>query len=217
NAGAATPVTAYAYSVGGYPGMAAKPVISADGSWIGNTIPAPPPIGQTPWTSDIQASGHKLSGVSTVSSDQFAKKDGVVVINTDGTFVGPGVDVGLDHAVYCSYLATNQYGLDANQDPRGANRIDTGTLNCKTVNCTSFNAASFNPSSMSVTGIIKAGDHYEGGRFEGSGVWCPDYGIRCGSITVANAAGAGTKISCGSISVGTDKDGQSVDCVTLRI
>src|SRR4029450_6761643 len=101
----------------GYPGKAAKAVISADGDWVGNTIPAPPPIGQTPWTSDIQASGHKLSGVSTVSAAQFAKNAGVVVINTHANFVGPGVDVGLDHHVYGSYIATNQYGLDAQGRP----------------------------------------------------------------------------------------------------
>jgi hypothetical protein len=197
--GASTPLIAYALNVAAY-----GPVIDAAGNWVGKPIAASG--GQTPWTQNIDGAGFKLSGAGTISAAQFALNSGTVLINTSGHFVGLGVDVGQANHVYAGYVATNQH-------PGGANQIDTGTLNCSgTITCNTFSTNVFSPASIDTPGDVRAGGVHKGGRFEGAGVWCPGDGIRCGSLTVANASGAGQPISCGSISVGAE-----VNCVSLQI
>jgi hypothetical protein len=206
--GASTPVNAIGYNVGGYPGKPAKPVIDADGNWVGNTIPAPPPIGQSPWTTDIQASGHSLSGVETISSNHYARKDGTIVINVNGAFVGAGVAV-LANGIGCGGINTRGDG----SAPSAADTVDTGTVNCRgTVTCNTFVSNSFNPYSISTASDINAGGFFTGGQFKGSGVWCPDFGIRCGSLTASDSNNVGGAIACGNLAAV-----DWVNCMRLQI
>jgi hypothetical protein len=95
-----TPVNAVAYNVNGY-----GPVIDAAGNWKGKPISGGGGSGsQTPWTQDINAAGFNLLFATKVQFNQ-ALQGANVVINSNGAFVGYGIDVSLE-GISCGYLST---------------------------------------------------------------------------------------------------------------
>jgi hypothetical protein len=170
--GASTPVNAYAYSVNGY-----GPVIDSAGNWKGRPITSGTP--QTPWAQNINAAGFSLSGAGNIQGTQYyVNAVSNAVINQNGQFVGPGVDVG-SQGIACGYLTT-----------RGGS-IDTGTLNASAnVNVSGqvsanngYVGGSFQGSGVSTGGSCYAGGGYTGGAFGGAGVNVGSYGITCGYLT----------------------------------
>jgi hypothetical protein len=101
------------------------------------------------------------------------------VVDQNGVFRGPGVDVGVGNHVYASYIATNQYGA-------GVNQIDTGTINAS--------------ANVNVTGTVSAGGGYSGGMFRGSGVEVGPGGHVYAGYIATNQFGSGpNQIDTGTI------------------
>jgi hypothetical protein len=166
--GTSTAVTALAYAISGY-----GTVVDATGAWKGKPIASG--ALQTPWMSHIDGAGWFLSNAGKISSAAYHMNSGAQVINTNGAFVGAGVDV-QNNGIGCSYLTTQGRG--------GSNQIDTGTLN--------------------VAGNVNSTGGYTGGSFRGAGVACQGQGIGCSYLQLygGNVDGVGT-ISSNSVNTGS--------------
>lgn len=126
--GAPTPaqaaVNAFAYAVAGY-----GTVIDAQGNWKGAAIAAP--ANQTPWQSLIDGNNFPLQNVKQITAGSyFITNIAAAVIRADGTFWGPGVDVG-GGGIGCAFLTTQGRGAP--------DQIRTSDLECAgPVNATQF-------------------------------------------------------------------------------
>jgi hypothetical protein len=140
---------------------------------------APGSLSGTGWVA-----ADNIKCVGNVQANQYLLASGSPVINSSGQFLGAGV-LCWSYGIGCNALSTT--GSAA----QGANEVDTGTLR--------------------VSGIAYVGQYYmtggtspviaASGQFNGAGVSCPGFGIRCGSLTVADANNNGGAIACGSITV----------------
>jgi len=104
----ATEVQAIALKIKGY-----GTVIDSTGAWKGKSISG----GQTPWTSDIAGAGFSLTGVGTLRAASFQSTNAILVsgsttkgnktvIDSDGVFVGSGMNIG-GFGVTCGSVNTN--------------------------------------------------------------------------------------------------------------
>jgi hypothetical protein len=211
--GAATPVIAYAYSVG--TAAAPIPVIDATGKWVG--LPIASSGSQTPWTQHINAAGFALVGAGTVQAGQFLLNSGQAMISGAGYFVGNGVDIGKGNHVYAGFIATNQYGTGNGEIDtdflKVAKQADvTGPVNCNSVSingngpviggtgrdifCWQIFSVGWSQNSpvidsggvyrgpgISTGGSVTAGNYY-GGPFWGAGVNVGINGIAGASLTI---------------------------------
>jgi hypothetical protein len=189
--GAATPVNAYAYNVSAY-----GPVIDAAGNWVGKPITTGGQA-QSPWTQHIQAAGFALLGSGTVQSGQFMLNSGTLVIDGNGHFVGPGIDVS-KFGIACGYLTTKNAG--------GAGQIDTVTLSASGniaasggVYAGGFYGGPFQGSSISISGSANVSGGYDGGAFRGAGVAVGAQGIGCGYLSTNQLPGNANYITTGDV------------------
>jgi hypothetical protein len=136
--GTARAVKAYALTI--YNGGTLVPVIDSTGKWVGPAIGS----SQSPWKDNIDGAGWALQGAGEIHGSAYflggVKGAGTPLINSDGTFVGHGVDVGAGYPVYCGALSTVQH-------PGGSGEIDCGLLksNNNIIATQSVNPASLDP------------------------------------------------------------------------
>jgi len=93
------------------------------------------------------------------------------VINTSGQFVGAGINVG-------------GFGIAGGSLNVGNGPINGGNIGLYgAINAPGgFSGGGFTGNGINTGGNCYVGGTYSGGQFQGAGVYCPSYGIRCGSL-----------------------------------
>lgn len=189
------PVAANAYNISGY-----GPVINAAGQWVG--APIVTGNNQSPWTGPINGNGQSLSNAGPISASSLASASSVTgtsasisggvvagsfavainpgspVINSNGAFIGAGVDVRPNNSVGGANLVAGS--------PSIAGMPGSGFVAASGLVAGSSFALIGNPASPVID---------SNGAFRGSGI-ATSGGVGCGSVSCVASASQTGQVAC---------------------